>query len=92
MKAWQLIDSPEKWTQKSFARTDGGSDVSVFSSYAVCFCAYGALTRCYPGESDYQNAVAKLRKAVPHGYVAGWNDAKGRTWQEVHAVLKELDI
>lgn len=40
-----LINTPEKWTQKAYARDAGGNDIDDASTGAVCFCSLGALWR-----------------------------------------------
>lgn len=45
VEAKKLIDSPEKWTQDSFAKDQTGAEVSYASSQATCFCSLGALRR-----------------------------------------------
>lgn len=44
-KAKALIDTPEKWTQKVYARDSNDNDVSYAANSACKFCSLGALHR-----------------------------------------------
>ena len=90
MKAWELLDSPEKWTRGWYARTEYGDRTGANCVDATCWCMKGAITHCYPyGLWDVVIATL-MQRLGPH--FTAWNDAPSRTWEEVHAVLKELDI
>jgi len=43
--ARSLIESPENWTQGTFARNKSGETVRELDPNAVCFCSVGALLR-----------------------------------------------
>lgn len=88
MKAWQLLDSREKWCQRVNARTKQGQETDIHGKDAACWCIYGAIEKCY-GE-DQRDVLQKLW--TKHMFAATWNDEGNRTWEEVHALLKELDI
>ena len=91
MKAYELLDKPEKWTQGAFGEDEAGNAVGSRCPTAVCWCMAGAINRCYGTECDefHDKVKAKLGGLIS---VVTWNDAPSRTWQEVHAILKELDI
>lgn len=99
MKAWELLDSPEKWTQGHGALDSAGLPLfNASSSDAVCWCMEGAIEKAY-SNSDWINPKLKAAKKVSGidvnkiGMILiHWNDAPERTWEEVHALLKELDI
>lgn len=44
-KARELIDSPDKWTQRFYARNENNAAVTVNDDSAVCFCSIGAVHR-----------------------------------------------
>lgn len=90
MKAYDVIDSPEKWIQGSFARTKTGGRANVQDEKAYCFCVVGAIYRAY--EED--KAIKQLSKLQPimGNALMGWNDEPGRTWEEVYQLLKDNDI
>ena len=88
MKAWQLLDSPEKWTQYEWARGSNGEKAS--ETYPpVCWCIFGAVKDCYSGIS-FKSPWVRLQNKLDNP--VKWNDAPERTYEEVYAVLKELDI
>lgn len=97
MKAWQLLDSPEKWTKGENARDGKGRVIEPTAQDACCWCINGILMRMYPTDmgSKTENARCeawdKLERRIG-GNVIHWQDAPERTHQEVLAVLKELDI
>lgn len=100
MKAHELLAKPERWTKHAMARLANLTPVNVGHPQAVCFCAIGALARCYndgtvEGTSRFVSVRSKLRERVKQlGFsgIIGWNDDGVRTHEEVLAVLKELDI
>ena len=92
MKAWELLSDKAKHTTGTFARDKDGKDVSPRSPEAVCWCALGAIYYC--DSTDSEEARRKLRQApqvkVFHGDIPDWNDHV--PFEEVVAVLKELDL
>lgn len=91
MKAWELLDSPSKWTQSVNAKNQAGDEVPVLSDQACSWCVLGAVRRCYTSFGEIYAAHTRLSANVGV-FVADWNDSPVRTYQEVHAVLKSLDI
>lgn len=95
-KAYELLDSPEKWCQGPYAEDASGEAVDERSPDACSWCLVGAISRCYMPDGDddlrdYLRACNAIRKAV--GVECGrWNDAPERTFQEVRDVLLKLDI
>jgi hypothetical protein len=93
MKAFELLENPKSWVQKTYARISPEwlTGVEPTSPQATCWCIVGAIHRCYP-----ENEVAKNRMAVCEaiGWQSpiDWNDAPERTHAEVVALLKKLDI
>lgn len=94
MKAYELLDSPEKWTQGHFGKTAAGVGVFGRHADAVCWCLLGALQRCYhdSGSVNEMAIRARLRSWLETNSIISWNDAPERTYDEVISVLKELDI
>jgi hypothetical protein len=98
MKAWELLSDKSKWTKSTFARDSKGESVQAWGEDAVCWCTLGAIQRCYrqsrEGLSKAREVAGRLEQAasVQHfgGIIAHWNDAA--TYEEVVALLKELDI
>jgi hypothetical protein len=91
MKAWELLSRPGAWTQGSFARDVEGEPGMSLDEDVVCWCAVGAINKCYEGQAWCREAALKsLMRRV--GNIAQWNDRSYRTKEEVVALLKELDI
>jgi hypothetical protein len=103
MKMHELLDSPEKWTKRAYARDAEQVPTIPGDPRAVCWCVQGARIQCY-GSADDQGAGPnesevvrrKLQAAVAakggHSRITWWNDAEGRTFGEVRALLLELDV
>jgi hypothetical protein len=103
MKAHELIDRPEKWTQLAEARDQEGVPVRAFDRNPVSWCAIGAINKAYRGCSPFickvpwyvqsvwkwRRVCDRLREAIGQD-VSDWNDHSD--WQTVHAKLVELDI
>lgn len=93
MKAYELLSDESKWATRAYARTNSTMSCAPKEESACSWCVLGAMEKCYYNGTlakDYIDAVAKLRNRV--GNIAQWNDAKERTYEEVIALLKELDI
>ncbi len=73
-KAREVIINPENWTQEAWARDKEGIPVDERSSYAVCFCSMGALTKAgsIDAGSDEYNY---LRAATDYIGIAYFNDS-----------------
>lgn len=92
MKIYELLDSPEKWTQGDYARTKRGRSTDATSRSAVCWCLVGAAEVCYGADiREYRRVFYHITKKHPEG-VSAWNDAPARTYADVVALCRELDI
>lgn len=98
MKAYELLDKPEKWTQGTSARNHRHLSVDPNSPSAVCFCLLGAIDRCYPNYKERIEVEDKIRERLAHiqnvkeVFISEWNDNYQRTFEEVHNLLKTLDV
>lgn len=82
-KARDLISDPARWTQKAFARDNSGESINNRSSYAVCWCAMGAV---YKTSSNNRASVPFSFLHAAAGMWAGnFNDT--HTHAEVLAVF-----
>lgn len=91
MKAYELIEKPENWTQEAGARDSNGCIASPTDKYAVKFCILGAILHCYP-----ENLIMacgeqydKIHNAL-NTSIASFNDT--HTHKECYELLKKLDI
>jgi hypothetical protein len=84
MKAYELLDSPAKWTKGGTARDVAGNIVDHADKDAVCWCVLGAVWKIGGFATELYDRLGDC--------VVDWNDAPERIYEEVIAVLKELDI
>jgi hypothetical protein len=68
------------WCQETYARDANGASISVRDPSAVSFCLYGALLSLESPDHIFVEADAIIRSL---GGGTGWNDAKGRTQEDV---------
>jgi hypothetical protein len=96
MKMKELLSNEKRWTQGAYARDEMGTVVTPESASAVSFCLLGAVRRCYGGSSGgMTKAWARLKAELgghDHGFTVIWNDLPGRTFGEVKALLKKLNM
>lgn len=81
-----LIAAREKiehgWTQKTYARSEGGDSVAYNSQDAVCWCSIGAICAV---DSSLSSAVDRATKILAEtieinpSRLTEWNDAPDRT-------------
>ena len=94
MRVSELLDRPEKWTQRAMARDRGDWPIDFNDTGAVCWCLMGAMSFCHEG-CGFISSYEKVFKIVTkRGYdsVTKWNDAKERTWGDVKALALEAEI
>ena len=103
MKAWELLAKPNGWTQGVARRNALGGEVHSYDDTACQFCLVGALDKVYGNYGwtvdgprvDAANKVSKALSKLTGLKIpspASWNDAPGRTQDEVVSFLKELDL
>src|SRR5690348_11604997 len=68
MKAWQLLDSREKWCQGKMRDSCGR------------YCLMGAIYAAYPVKSDYREKRIMVHKHL-NRTPSKWNDDDERTWE-----------
>lgn len=81
MKVYELLDSPEKWTQGEETRYVDG---------VRSWCLLKAIELCYPFEQS--SIWERVYERIDCGMIFRWNDSPDRTWQEVYDLCKELNI
>ena len=91
LRAAELVE--QGWTTTTMARDKGGDPVWWDDARAVRFCAMGAVWRASADAgltlNDTRWLASLLRESVGNS-ASGWNDAPGRTAEEVAAKLREL--
>lgn len=91
--ARKLIAQPRGWVQGAAARDKAGADVTFTDPSACSFCAVGAIAfACWeaglPDCSGIEGqALERVRRAAGVTGVVEWNDAEGRTVEEVVAAF-----
>lgn len=80
------------WTQNSFARDNGGDKVSMWSNDAICWCASAAIYVAYVGTNEVFVVRNALHAVIGDDDIVKWNDAPGRTQDEVIAAFEQAGI
>lgn len=87
-----MFKRPSCWTQRAYARErPKGVPTEVSNPDATCFCLTGAIQRVAPGndgDARYWLHEAIRKEHFGNGGIVSFNDAPGRTIQEVRKVLK----
>lgn len=95
MKVWELLQS-FGWTQGYYARDAEGRKTTIRDPATACVCLLGAVQKCYrpnPYRTDeYWAVLDRIADELGGLRAARWNDAPGRTKEEVIALCKKLDI
>jgi hypothetical protein len=90
MKPSELFSREGSWIRDNLAKDANGYAVDFDSQYAVCWCLVGGLRHCLGDSVAYGELVpALLLHITPYASLTEWNDAAGRTREEVVALLKE---
>jgi hypothetical protein len=97
MKAYEVINTPDKWCKGTLALDAGGGHVSPKDLSAVQFCIVGALARVYGlGTENCKMAFRRLRHHLMFNVggvgVLTFNDSPETTHAQVVDVLKTLDL
>lgn len=71
------------WTQATCARNSHGSTVPPGSADASCWCVYGALYACAAPPNALSDVCTAFRLAIDMQEIPEWNDAPGRTKEDV---------
>lgn len=89
-RAAELLSRPGAWTQGTLFRDAKGKELQVSSAGKSCFCMAGALVECGgPWSAAWSFLDDILPKADKGNATAAFNDASGRTQDEVVAKLRE---
>lgn len=87
----ELLTGPDKWTTHYSARDKNGNPVDCLAPEACRWCVYGAVTRVYGGVGLDKLAVC-LRLTYGGCSPATFNDAEGRTYEEVVELLENAGL
>jgi hypothetical protein len=78
-----IVADPAHWTQGAYAKDSIGLQVTPQSNQAVCFCLAGAL---HKAKANYM-AGRFVENLTGIGDIIDWNDAPGRTHDQVLDLL-----
>lgn len=106
MKAWQLLDGPEKWTQGGLSRDAEGvilygeDGEAIEGGQPVRWCVLGAMENVLGrGTPAFCAACEQLENILDLPDTDGelvplatWNDDPARTFDEVRAALIAADV
>jgi hypothetical protein len=88
-----ILTDPSKWTQNAWARNSQGEHVYHADADAICFCSLGAVERAGRNLNASDEAISEAYAAVVRATgaltIAKWNDAPGRTFDDVIDVFKK---
>jgi len=103
-KCWHLLEQPNTWTRAYAARRMGLS-TSADDPEADCWCALGAIIKCYPDPIKQEGVVVRVSRHLvrvlgavrfdydfDHDVITRWNDTPGRTQQQVCQVFHFLNV
>lgn len=75
------------WTQGALAKNSSGIEVDMHSTEAICFCIVGATAAVVSDYTTNRKVRNHIRQFTPGNLIFDWNDAPGRTLQEVNDLL-----
>lgn len=82
----QLLDKPENWTQRAFARDHREVGVSAWSLFACKFCLMGASFKVANSLPRAHATTLYLANLVEDA-IADWQDNPARTHAEILQLL-----
>ena len=91
MKMYELLSTPDKWTQHTTARNTDGIVCNAWDPEAASWCLAGAAEACYPEREKGDSVFGRIAQACGE-HIVDWNDNKARTYQEVIELCRKLDI
>lgn len=92
MKVWQLLSDESKWVKGLYACDALGDGIGPESPLAVKWCLNGAILCCYPETPLRDEVYGRLLERLDTPISSQWNDRDSRTFAEVYALVKDLDI
>lgn len=86
-RAADLLESEGRWTQGALARTKMGHCIGPEEANSACWCALGAIMHVGKG-LNLQPVIIAMRTITGGSAIGDWNDAPGRTQDEVVQALR----
>ncbi len=88
MKVQELLTT-DNWIQTCLAADKGFNSINPDNPEACYWCLLGAVYKCYI--NDFKYIRSRLHDKIGSSIIV-WNDDPRRIWEEVEALIKELDI
>jgi hypothetical protein len=92
MKIKELFTDETKWTRGAEARCRCGAEVRPCSPNATSWCLRAAANMCYPSANENGLVTARICSQIGGEPIMSWNDAPERIFEDVMALVEELDI
>ena len=105
MKAYELLNSSQKWCQESPAEDSQGNKLQAVDPRAVKWCALGAIQKTYtPAQwSDTMDTLLRRLSVSERGLaqmnasdkacsIMEWNDDPQCSFEEIREILRNCDI
>lgn len=95
MKIKEFYSDSSRWTQRVLARDKNGHEVFFGDKEAYSFCLLGVIAHCY--DKDPRKIERKITEKIkqiskPGTTILSWSDDPERTFEEVKALVDELDV
>ena len=93
MKISKLFSDRSKWCQHALAVDADGHRCDPWAVGAVKWSFYGALIRCYENIEERVSKSMMINKRLALiCFIDNWNDKKERKFEEVKAIVTELNL
>ena len=96
MTLQELFAKDNSWTQGAGARRADGSACQAGAPTATQWCLMGGLTYCYPLGAVPLWVWVRLNELATRGMhysdLVAWNDAPGRTIDDVRTLVKTAGV
>lgn len=84
--------TPNNWCKGHYAEDGNGKAVFPNSERATRRCLDGWLSYCYHDTEIWFLVREKLRQVVPFGAITAFNDDPTTTFEDIKALVDQLDI
>lgn len=95
MKVKELLSDPTKWCQGDLAQNKNNKRTEPDTNKALKWSLLGAIYKCYGNGSRCRSLMTKVEHHLQLEDFKGiqrWNDVKDRRFEEVMALVNNLDL
>lgn len=89
-RVYRLLSDKSNWTTGARARNRNGDTVSVSDPTACCWCALGAVEKCYDFDDDVRLTLHNASFRLFGERISWVNDREG--YDAVMACIKEAGV